>query len=79
MDVAADDFDKVDDDFDKVDVAADDSLVDSTQDAMMLQHDFGHCEQLCDIFQVLMVVPDEYNTRLRKRTHQLLYDHLCNL
>jgi len=68
--------------FDKADVAAD-GLDDSTPDAMMLQSDMGHFEHLCDIFEVLMVVPDEYNTRLqqdaRKRTHQLLYDHLCNL
>ena len=69
--------------FDKADVAADDRLDDNTQDAMMLQSDMGHFEHLFDIFQVLMVVPDEYNTRLqqnaRKRTHQLLHDHLCNL
>jgi len=69
--------------FDKVDVAGDDSLVDSFQDAVMLQDDMGHFEQLCDIFQILMLVPDEFNTRLqqdaRQKTHQLLYDHLCDL
>jgi len=68
--------------FDTVDVTANDSWVDDTQDAMP-QHNMGHFEQLCDIFQVLMLVPDKYNTRLqqdvRKRTHQFLYDIWCNL
>jgi len=83
VDTAAEKFDRVHDDFDKMEVGADNSVGYGTPDAMMLQHDIGHFEQLCNIFQVLMVVPDEYNTRLqqdaRKQTHQLLYDHLCSL